>query len=223
MIYVTGDTHGDLAKFKKAKLKKGDTLIICGDFGFVWDGSAQEKKNLVWLSKRKYHILFVEGAHENFKMLDEYPKEDFCGGKVRKIAENVFQLMRGEIYEIEGKRFFAFGGGDDEELEFTDISEAPDFKRLPSNEECAHSRENLCKSGNAVDYILTYDVGFKLRSMLRMESNCFNNLHAYLNEVATNVTFKTWYFGCFHLDKIIPPVYHAVYKNIYEVESGKEL
>ena len=59
--------------------------------------------------------------------------------------------------------------------------------------------------------------------MLKMESNCFNNLHAYLNEVATNCKFKTWFFGCFHMDKRIPPIYHAVYRNIYEIESGKEL
>ena len=83
--------------------------------------------------------------------------------------------------------------------------------------------ENLEKAGNSVDYIITYDVGFKLRSMLKMESNCFNNLHAYLNEVATNCKFKTWFFGCFHMDKRIPPIYHAVYRNIYEIESGKEL
>lgn len=41
MIYLTGDTHGGMERFqsKEAKqLKKGDTLIICGDFGFIWDG-----------------------------------------------------------------------------------------------------------------------------------------------------------------------------------------
>ena len=46
MVYITGDTHGDLSRFETAaakKLKKGDTLIVLGDFGFVWDGSAAEK------------------------------------------------------------------------------------------------------------------------------------------------------------------------------------
>lgn len=45
MIYFTGDLHGDYDRFKSKelkKLKKGDTLIVCGDFGFLWDGS---KKN----------------------------------------------------------------------------------------------------------------------------------------------------------------------------------
>ena len=42
MILVTGDMHGEWERFgDKAlkKLKKGDTLIVCGDFGFVWDNS----------------------------------------------------------------------------------------------------------------------------------------------------------------------------------------
>ena len=49
MIYFTGDTHGDLSRFKSSaakKLKKGDYLMVCGDFGFIWNGSAEEYKNI---------------------------------------------------------------------------------------------------------------------------------------------------------------------------------
>lgn len=226
MIYVTGDTHGDISRFKSKgfhKLKKDDYIIVCGDFGFVWDGSKNEMSNIRWLSKRKYKILFVEGAHENFEMLNKYPTVDFMGGRARQISENIYQLMRGEIYEIDGKRIFAFGGGDDEELELSDIHECIDFQRLPTEIECAAARQKLESVEDSIDYIVTYDVGLKLRSLLKMESNCFNNLHAFLNEVALKCKFKTWFFGCFHMDKRIPPIYHAVYKNIYEIESGKEL
>ena len=48
MVYVTGDMHGDFERFKlpaMKKLKKGDTLIICGDFGFLWDGSKEEEES----------------------------------------------------------------------------------------------------------------------------------------------------------------------------------
>jgi len=69
MIYVTGDVHGDLGRFKgKAvarKLKKGDYLIVCGDLGFFWNDSREERKARKWLSRRKYTILFVEGTHDN--------------------------------------------------------------------------------------------------------------------------------------------------------------
>ena len=78
MIFITGDTHGDMERFKKKELKrlrKNDFLIICGDFGFVWDGSKAEKKRLKKLGKKRYSVLFVEGVHENFKELEKYGVE----------------------------------------------------------------------------------------------------------------------------------------------------
>lgn len=226
MLYITGDCHGELSKFKTSsarKLKKDDTLIVCGDFGFVWDGSKAETDNLNWLSKRKYNIAFVEGAHENFEMLAKYPVVDYMGGKARQITNNIYQLIRGDIFEIEGKKIFAFGGGDDEEREVTDIHESPLFQRLPTEAECEKARANLEKAGHEVDYIISYDSGFAVRRFLEMESNCFNNLHAFLHEVSQNNKYGKWYFGCFHLDKRIPPAYYCVYKNIYNAETGKEI
>ena len=58
MILITGDTHGDMTRFaaKQVKtLKKNDSLIICGDFGFIWDGSNAEKHRLKQLGRKKYN------------------------------------------------------------------------------------------------------------------------------------------------------------------------
>ena len=49
MIYITGDIHGDFSRFRSPalkKLRKNDALIVCGDFGFIWDGSEKEQKIL---------------------------------------------------------------------------------------------------------------------------------------------------------------------------------
>ena len=65
MIYITGDLHGEIERLESKavkKLKKGDTLIVCGDFGFVWDGSEREKKVLKKLGKQKYRILRRTGT-----------------------------------------------------------------------------------------------------------------------------------------------------------------
>ena len=62
MIYVTGDTHGDRERLSRRKLrhlKEGDTLIICGDFGFMWNDSRREQRFLRSLGKRKYNICFI--------------------------------------------------------------------------------------------------------------------------------------------------------------------
>lgn len=56
MICITGDMHGDLSRFndKKIKaLKKNDILIICGDFGFLWDNTEKEKRILKAIGKKK--------------------------------------------------------------------------------------------------------------------------------------------------------------------------
>ena len=49
MIYVTGDLHGDISRletFRMRRFKKNDMLIVCGDFGFIWDNGEEEKKAL---------------------------------------------------------------------------------------------------------------------------------------------------------------------------------
>ena len=61
MVYATGDMHGDYALFSQKKfknLKEGDTLVVCGDFGFIWRGDSKEKKIL-----DKGNSLFSEPVH----------------------------------------------------------------------------------------------------------------------------------------------------------------
>jgi hypothetical protein len=109
MVYITGDTHGDPERLSKSALKElqpGDTLIVCGDFGFVWDNSKTEQKILKAFTKRKYNICFIDGTHENFEMLNGYPVTSWNGGKVHRISDNIFHLMRGQIFTIDGLRIF---------------------------------------------------------------------------------------------------------------------
>ena len=89
MVYLTGDTHGDIQRFKQGKLRwlgKKDTVVVLGDFGFVWDGSAAERKRLDWLRKRPYTILFLDGSHENYDLLAQYPETELFGGRVQSLA-----------------------------------------------------------------------------------------------------------------------------------------
>ena len=81
-IFITGDIHGDFTRFKKdifyeqAELTKEDCVIITGDFGGIWDGSANERYWLDWLEKKPFTTLFVSGNHENYDLLAEYPVEE---------------------------------------------------------------------------------------------------------------------------------------------------
>lgn len=122
MLYITGDTHTDFSRFEEEKfstqpdMNKNDYVIICGDFGGVWNyivGSIYEKH---WLDNKNFTILFVYGTHENFERLYKYPIEEWHGGKVHKIRDFVIHLMRGEIYDIDYKKFFLFGGASSHDI-----------------------------------------------------------------------------------------------------------
>ena len=70
-------------------LEKDDKLFVCGDFGYVWDDSFRERKFLEYMANElKFMILFVDGNHENHRLLGDYPEEEWCGGKVHIIARD---------------------------------------------------------------------------------------------------------------------------------------
>ena len=67
MIYITGDTHCpiDIHKLntknfpQQKHLTKDDVLIICGDFGGVWDGGKEDLHWQKWLSKKPMTVAFL--------------------------------------------------------------------------------------------------------------------------------------------------------------------
>lgn len=66
---MTGDLHGPagLEKLReRSEGKRGDYLIVAGDFGYPWDFSEEEHDEIVWLESRPYTVLFVDGNHERY-------------------------------------------------------------------------------------------------------------------------------------------------------------
>lgn len=223
MIYVTGDIHGDFSRFKDPmlrKLRKQDALIVCGDFGFLWDGSVKEKKLLKKIGKLPYNVLFVEGSHDNYDLLEGYEVSDWCGGKTRLISGRLRQLMRGQVYEIAEKTVFAMGGGQTDDV--YDLVEGENWWRreVPSDEELQEGLDNLEKAGNKVDFVITYEPPSRLQNFLTGagEMNIFNT---YLSKVSEGVEFKKWFFGKLHINKLVPPKYHALYDNITAADTTK--
>lgn len=217
-VYVTGDIHGETERFKMPavkRLRRGDTLIICGDFGFVWDGGKAEQKKLKSLGRRRYNVCFVDGAHENHELLSSYPVTEWNGGKVHNIYGRLYHLMRGQVYSINGKIIFALGGGENPELNpKSEEAEAC----LPTTDELYEANENLAKVDYIVDYVITHECSGDVKGFLNMDDNSYNHLYAFLNDAAKIINYKKWYFGCHHIDKIIPPKYICVFKEVHELE-----
>ena len=109
MIFVTGDIHGnpDRLSFKNwnkgKKLFKDDYLIILGDFGLIWCKNKKEKYWLDWLNDKPWTTLFVDGNHENFDRLYQYPVVKWKGGDISTIRSSIYWLRRGQVFEIENR------------------------------------------------------------------------------------------------------------------------
>ena len=102
-VYITGDMHGSLERlYDKGfrKLKKGDVLIVCGDFGFIFDGSKTEKQVIDYLARRKFITAFVDGTHDNLDKIERSRTTVWRGGLVHRIRGNLLHLMRGQVFEI---------------------------------------------------------------------------------------------------------------------------
>ena len=230
MIYITGDIHAQEERFNAPELKKlksGDTLIVCGDFGFLWDGTAKEQRVIERLSKKKYRICFIDGTHENFDLLNSYPMVLFAGGKAHRIRRNIFHLMRGQVYGIEDKLIFALGGGESPESAMKSDEELGAVRpEIPDRNEMLEGVRNLERVNYEVDYIVTHEPPAGIREFLLMNEDeipAVSALGAYLSELMTAASYERWFFGSLHMDKFISPKMTAVFTNVVDAESGKKL
>lgn len=217
MIYVTGDTHGDFDRFKGAplkKLKKGDILIICGDFGFIWDGSKREKSILKKLSNKDYTIAFIDGCHENFDILESYPVSEWCGGKARIISKNIIHLMRGQVYTIQDKKIFTFGGGHSQDFDFRRDGTKWWEREQPTHAEIIEAIRNLDEHSNIIDYVITHEPPASLKDCLGVDVFQRLEVHAFFEDIIKVCSYKKWFFGKCHIDKHIPIKFYAIFNNI---------
>ena len=206
MIYVTGDTHGflneTLNRFAAAGVKEGDTVIVCGDFGFVMAKSPEYMIRLKKIAQEKYIILFIDGNHENFDMLEEYPIVEYCGGKTHKIADNIYHLMRGQIFEIEGERWFTFGGAYSVDKAMRTEGYSWWKQELPTKEDYDEARKNLEKAGYKVDYVLTHTVPDSIIHRLgKIPDMHDKELTGYLEWLYRELDFKMWFAGHWHMNR----------------------
>ena len=163
-IVITGDTHGtfDIEKVVRYfnehedEYTRDDYLIICGDVGICGFSAAYEANTRAVFRSLPVTTLFIDGNHENFEQLNSYVVEQWNGGKVHIIEDNMIHLMRGQIFTIDGLKFFTFGGAYsiDKMSRAEGISWFPE--EIPSREEYEEGWANLGKEDFQVDYILTH-------------------------------------------------------------------
>lgn len=227
MLHVTGDTHGciDIAKLTSShfpaqkSMTKNDSLLICGDFGCVWDGSNGDRFWQKWYAQKNFTTLFVDGNHENHALLAEYPVLEQFGGNTHQIQQSIFHLMRGEVFTIDGVKIFCMGGAasHDKHLRKEGVSWWP--QEIPSKAEFDHAIETLEKHNWQVDLIVTHCAPKSVQAKIK---DWYENdeVTSFLQLVEENCRFSHWYFGHYHVDVQVDEKHTAVYQNILQVAGA---
>ncbi|MBE6875757.1 MAG: metallophosphoesterase [Ruminococcus sp.] len=230
MFLVTGDIHGlrsveDIQRLSTAHqelfnmMTKEDYLIIAGDFGLVWDSSKEEVELLQWLEDRPYTTLFIDGNHENFDLLELlYPVQNWCGGKIRRISPSVIQLLRGQVYQIDGKSFFTMGGAESYDKQFRIPGISWWAQELPSEKEMREARANLLGQGMKVDYVVTHCLPTSVQHQLFGDYSQYpdNSLTDFFDEINRKMSYKQWFCGHYHRDGTVltNPKMHIIYQKV---------
>ena len=251
MIYITGDIHGDPTRFSsdsfhdQKEMTKDDYVVICGDFGLVWDynGESKTEKNwLNWLNDKPFTILFVDGNHENFTRLNAYPEEEWNGGMVHRIRPNVIHLMRGYVYNIDENRCFTFGGASSHDIRdgILDPKNYSNWKQqskiwakqgkqfrikgkswwpeeMPSKEEYERGIESLDQANWDVDFVFTHCCPSSTLALFKHGIFKPDDLTKYLEEIRSKLDYKKWFFGHYHEDKAINDKEIALYNQIVRI------
>lgn len=254
-IWVTGDIHSNPERLgvhsfyeqkEFSKNKDENFVIILGDFGLVWNKKEESPKEtwwLNWLQEKPFTTLFVDGNHENHIRLNTYPVKEWNGGKVHEIRPNVLHLMRGEVFTIEDKKFFAMGGASSHDIQDGILNdEDPDWKEkakelnkkgkymyrvkglswweeeIPSDTELENGLNNLEKHNYKVDFILTHSPSTSQLYLLGGKG-LYNpdKLSNYLEEVRVRTEYKKHFMGHMHVNRAINDKDIVLYEQIIRI------
>lgn len=246
-IFITGDMHGmlDWDKFSQKnwpvqnELTKEDIVLIAGDFSLPYNVHEDTSDHLALncLEQKKFTIVFIDGNHENFSALKQYPIVLFHGAQCHQLRPHIYHMMRGEMLDIDEKKILGLGGA----ITYTSkkniikhdrhdfhhfVNEIPDDIELAkAYYALATKKPNIIVTHDGPSDVVKkiYDItkkpvgkyGFNPSKMQIMLQNMLNSI------VEENIPVKKWYFGHHHVDLDLGTKngteFRVVYNDIVEI------
>jgi hypothetical protein len=187
----------------------------------------------------------VDGNHENFNRLNEFPVHHWHGGNVHIIRPHVIHLMRGQVFEIGGITFFTMGGASSHDIQDGILDPAsPDFEReywfkrrtrqmfrvkgvswwpeeLPSDAEYEEAVKNLEKAGWKVDCVLTHcaPTSMALNILKKLDGNYTpDRLTDFLQTVKRRCRFDYWFLGHYHRNCVVDDRFIIQWEQMVELQ-----
>ena len=235
MFYLLGDLHGhqNIYNFYRKiellskKPTEKDFVIFLGDFGIPWYNKEDHlyKKEIAILnelSSKPWTTLFIDGNHENFNNLKNLKEKDLFGDKVGILADRIFHLKRGRIYNIDSVKFFTFGGAASIDKKIRTIGTSWWPEEETNIAECDLAIYNLSKYDFEVDYVLTHTISYNITAKIlnREKDSLFkDSVSKFLEYIEKQICFKHWFFGHFHVDKNIDKKFTCIQDNIICIDK----
>lgn len=221
--FLKGDIHGNLFEIidfiNRFNLGKNDNIIILGDCGIAW---RKDKKDLAQNIKlwnecgNEVKLYFIDGNHENFNILNSLPIENNMG----KIADNIYHLRRGQVYEFENKKILVCGGADS-------IDKYRRIENFTWWKEEAISQETIDDIPAAhYDYVLTHCCPrsifeknkIYLSTLQFLDENKINHSSEdMLEQLKSKITFDHWFFAHYHINRNLDEKFTCLFENFREV------
>ena len=147
--------------------------------------------------------------------------------------------MRGEIFDIDNKKFFTFGGAkshdirdgilnlDEEEKIYEYRKRGAYFRirgyswwdlELPAEEEMQNGINNLEKANYKVDYIITHCCPTSVQAIHSGGTYKRDYFTDYLQKILEKCELKKWYFGHYHDNRQINSQFILLYEDIVPLE-----
>lgn len=176
MACIIADIHGRLDRVPYGH----EVVIMLGD-------SLLSDDDIAELSKRDSIFLLVNGNNDKHILNNEYPTVRIFNGVARKVSSNLYHLRNGDVFNIEGYKFWCMGG-----------AESLNSRVLPTLDTILRGLDNL---DGGVDYIITHDIPAKFYPNVGIENILTKNyLNSIFNSVYDEASFNKWYAGHHHVD-----------------------
>ncbi len=215
MIYFISDVHEDINFIGLKKYleiaTKNDLLIILGDVGLNFQDTKQNRLFTEQFLSIDKNIAFIEGNHENFAYLDNFPTEKWNGGTVNRLTDKIVRLIRGNIYEIDGYKFFTFGGCKSSKK--WKEQGLWHFGEEPTLEQIDFAKNTLIQHANTVDFVLTHKyeiIGQGENSPLLVDLCKF---------IDQNVSYKKWLSGHWHREYSLDDKHIYLHENLRSIKE----
>lgn len=161
-------------------MTRDDFMIICGDFGGVWEGGKKDARSLDRLENLPIYHIVCQREPRKLRPAQEIPHRGMERRKSPADSASCNHLMRGQVFDLQGYSFFTMGGARSHDIDDGILNpKALDFEEqywalrrmgarfrvnhhswwkqeLPSKSEYEEARRNLERIHYKVDYVVTH-------------------------------------------------------------------